>query len=127
MSYTRMPIVGAYFRPPAQLLLKSLAIGTPLTLIAEPDNAYDEFAVAVYLKSSDIPPSALGFLEQELPNVGLDLDTVLDQPEWHLGYVPKALAKQLREANVVPTDTVIPVSFTLSGEAPRVEFLSPVL
>lgn len=116
------PIVGAFYRPPAKALIDVLPIGTPLSLIAEPENAFDPFAVAVWLYSRDIPSGpAQETLRGTLPAFGIDLETVLAQDAWHLGYVPKEMAKALRESDTVPVDQPIEGSFSLSsGGAPRV-------
>jgi hypothetical protein len=128
MSYETLPIVGMFYRPPAQILVSSLAVGTPLVLFAEPDNPADPNAVAVWLKSSEIPDSAYAFLEENLPDAGFSLDGVLAQDMWQLGYVPKEIAKQLRENDIVPLSTAIDVTFTTNAKTqPRVRFPEPVL
>lgn len=122
LSMSTYPLVGAFYRPPAKALIDVLPIGTPLTLIAEPENQYDPNAVAVWLYSRDIPEGAAhDKLSETLPAFGTDLDTVLSQEAWHLGYIAKEMAKQLRENDVVPIDSPIEGSFSLSsGGAPRV-------
>jgi hypothetical protein len=109
------PIVGAFYRPPAKLICESLPVGTPLFLSAEPDNAYDPNAIAVWVLSEEIPPSAHLKLEVELPNFGLDLDTFLAADQWHLGYVPKELAKLLKQDGIVTNDSALVGHFTLSN------------
>ena len=37
MLYT-LPIVGAFYRPPAEAILKVLPVGAKLSLFAEPEN-----------------------------------------------------------------------------------------
>lgn len=85
-------LVGAHFRPPAKALLACLPAGHPLYLRPEPTNEFDENAVQVLLASSTIPTDE--FLRDELNNQlagqGFDLETVLAEPEWHLGYLPRA-------------------------------------
>ena len=132
MSYTRLPIVGMFYGPqrgsPSQALVNALAIGTPLYLLAEPDNPADPNAVAVYVRSADIPEGAYDALRESLPPFGFDLDQILDGEAWHLGYVPKNFAAQLRLANVVPDDTRVDVSFATGTDgSPRVAFEEPVL
>lgn len=116
------PLVGAFYRPPAKALIDVLPIGTPLTLIAEPENAYDPFAVAVWLYSRDIPEgNAHEKLRETLPPFGTDLETVLSQEVHHLGYIAKELARKLREEDTVPVDSPVEGTFSLSsGGAPRV-------
>ena len=126
--YHTLPIVGAFYRPPAQILLNSLAVDTPLFLCAEPDNPADPNAVAVWIVSSDIPASAHFKLEVELPNCGLTLDQVLETEQWHLGYVPAIIAKELRRQEVIKENEVLPVTFCLDDKSkPRVRFAEPVL
>jgi hypothetical protein len=128
MSYETLPIVGSFYRPPAKLLLENLAIGTPLTLLAEPENAYDPNAVAVWLRSADIPAGAYASLGEVLPNFGLTLDAVLEQEQWHMGYVPKEFAMALRHHAVVETSVPLAVTFAVNAKGyPRVRFQQPVL
>ena len=104
------PIVGAQFRPPAKALLAALPQGTPLRLQAEPDNEYDSLAVAVWLDSEAIPASCHEELKLHLAGYGFDLEQVLTQPSWHLGFIPANTNKKqghygaaIREA--MPKDT----------------------
>lgn len=128
MSTNTLPIVGAYFRPPAKILIESLAVGTPLYLLAEPDNHVDPNAVAVYVEASNIPETAHAFLEEILPQCGFTLDAVLGQETWHLGYIPKDFAKQLRESGTVPEGVPLDVTFATNVTgAPRVRFSANVL
>jgi len=121
MSTNTLPIVGAFYRPPAKALLDALPIGTPLYLLAEPDNQYDPNAVAVYLRSSDIPPQSQDKLMETLPPFGFDLETILLQDSWHLGYIPKEMAKVLRETGQILDEAPIDVSFSTSASgAPRI-------
>ena len=55
MTDLLVPLVGAYFRPPAQQLLRHLPSGTELVLEPEPENPHDPNAIAVYTRSSSIP------------------------------------------------------------------------
>jgi hypothetical protein len=122
MSNT-FPIVGMYYRPPAKALVETLAIGTPLCLIAEPDNAYDPNAIAVWLSSADLTKEAQEKLELTLPEYGYTLESLLAEEAWHLGYIPKEMAKKLREVEAVGPEEPVEVTFSLSaGGAPRVRF-----
>lgn len=128
MSYERMPIVGAFYRPPAKLLLEVLAVGTPLLLLAEPDNPADRNAVAVWIKTEDIPSTAYGTLEENLPQFGFDLQGVLNTPSWHLGYIPKNFAVQLKDAFVVVEGQELAGTFGTNPKGePRFIFPEPVL
>lgn len=120
------PIVGMFYRPPAKALMDVLRNGTPLTLIAEPDNDFDPNAIAVWLYSRDIPEGAAhAQLLETLPPFGFTLDKVLAEEAWQLGYVKKEMAKELREADLVPIDNPVEgvLVFSPSG-APMVR-LSP--
>jgi hypothetical protein len=128
MPYSTMPIVGARFRPPAQGLIAALAVGTKLTLWAEPDNAYDPNAVAVWLNSVDIPLRAHAALEEGLPSYGSSLDTVLSTEKWHLGYIPKELALLLKANGVIENEVPYEVEFSVATTgSPRVRFPVAVL
>lgn len=121
IKMSTFPIVGMFYHPPAKALVEVLPIGTPLTLIAEPDNAHDGNAVAVWLYSKDIPESSKEKLSELLLPYGLQIEDVLLEEMWHLGYVPREMAKQLREDDTVPVDNPVDGSFSLSsGGAPRV-------
>jgi hypothetical protein len=88
-------IVGAHFRPPAKALLACLPAAHPLFLRPEPQNEYDENAVQVLLRSTTLLPMLEDpFVKDELigqlAGQGFDLDSVLTEPEWPLGYLPRA-------------------------------------
>ena len=128
MSTNTLPIVGMFYRPPAKVLIENLAIGTPLFLLAEPDNQFDPNAVAVYLESHNIPEAAHASLEEALPAFGFSLDAVLGQDQWHLGYIPKDFAAQLRQTETVIPNLPVDVTFSTSANgSPRVRFTEPVL
>lgn len=123
MSTNTFPIVGMKFRPPALALVDALAVGTPLLLVAEPENAYDPNAIAVWLYAKDIPEGAKVKLEEDLPRFGTDLDTVMAAEQHHLGYIPKEMAAQLKECGAVTNDEPVSVTFSTSSTgAPRVRF-----
>jgi hypothetical protein len=127
----RFPIVGMFFgmqRPqasPSELLVKCLAINTPLMLCAEPYNPVDANAIAVRIATNHIPHSADEFLEAELPRYGMSLASLAEFDEWHLGYIPRNMTAKLRALVGIGYDEPIPARFTLSpsGE-PRVELVS---
>jgi len=123
MSQRTFPIVGAFYRPPAQTLLSVLPVGTPLTLMAEPDNPYDPNAISVWLKSKDIPISAHAELENTLLPFGFDLDQICSQEDWHIGYIPKEIAAVLRANGVIEPGNEVEVSFAVAPNgSPRVAF-----
>lgn len=126
MSRNTLPIVGMYYRPPAKALIAALPIGTRLYLIAEPENQYDKNAIAVYIHSSDIPVGSHATLEKTLPPFGYDLGRVLTQEAWHLGYIPKNFAAELRSSGAIEPDLPYEVAFSTSAAGePRVRREEP--
>ena len=115
-----------FYRPPAQAIIEILPIGCPLTLYAEPDNPADANAVAVYVKSADLPEAGYAQLDENARGFGHNHETILAQDEWHLGYVPKQFAKLMRESNAVMPSIPVPVTFSVSSTGgPRVRFEEP--
>lgn len=94
-------LVGMHFRPPAKLILETLKSGTPLQLVAEPDNEYDSNAIRVYVNLGEVPESQHARLEQELPGFGWDIETFWQRAETGealmLGYIAASKNKALRE------------------------------
>ncbi len=88
-------LVGMHFRPPAKIILGALPSGTTLYLKPEPENPYDENAVAVYVKSESIPEEQQTFISGALPGAGFTIEEVMAQPEWHLGYLAATGGKPL--------------------------------
>lgn len=120
-------IVGAHFRPPAKALLACLPAGHPLVLRPEPTNEYDENAVQVLLRSTTLAPLCEDpFFKEELfgqlTAQGFDVDSVLEEPEWHLGYLPRAAKgnKALEEWNVQVQQAIHEVC-TMPYDAPTRE------
>ena len=121
MTELRFPIVGMYYRPPAQALVNVLGIGTPLALRAEPDNEVHSNAVAVILKSADLNDEAIAALDGELANFGFTIKNILDQDEWQLGYVPRNMADDLRMSGRVEPGTDVIGEFRCAASgAPRI-------
>jgi hypothetical protein len=84
-----VPLVGAHFRPPAKVIIQSLPAGYTLELRPEPTNPYDANAVAVWFDASHLPDSAKEELESTLPGSGSNLEDLLEQRFWQLGYLAK--------------------------------------
>jgi hypothetical protein len=82
------PLVGTHFHPPAKAVLPLLASGTALTLLPEPTNEYDPFAVRVLVAPEAIAPQHHPDLELHLPGWGLELSEVLAAPIF-LGYIAR--------------------------------------
>ena len=83
------PLVGAHFRPPAKAIIQSLPASYPLELRPEPSNPYDSNAVAVWFDASGLSPDAKSELESTLPGNGSNLEDLLAQRFWQLGYIAK--------------------------------------
>ena len=103
-----LPIVGQRFRPPASELLNMLPGGHAIELLPEPDNPYDPNAVKVMIPFSEFANAALdeiyadpqdGWQNKELP--------------FHVGYIPKELAKMLVESGEFQTKGYL--AFDMSG------------
>jgi hypothetical protein len=88
------PLVGMHFRPPAKAILQSLPAFYPLELRPEPDNPYDPNAVAVWFDARHLSPEAKEELESTLPGQGQDLESLLSQRWWQIGYMARESAAQ---------------------------------
>ena len=91
-----LPIVGAHFRPPAKALIQSMPMAHPLELRPEPTNPYDSNAVAIWLDAHTLPDESLEELRHTLPGMGSDIDDLMSQRHWHIGYIPKTDAIHLQ-------------------------------
>jgi hypothetical protein len=118
------PIVGAFFRPPAKTILDILPIGTPLTLLAEPENEYDTNAIAIYIAFSVIntmSEESLGALDASLTSSGFNLARLEEMEHIHLGYIPKAIAARLKANGRIVDNTEVEGEFVCStAGAPKV-------
>lgn len=128
MPHTTLPIVGAFYRPPAQIILSSIPVGTKLGLLAEPDNEHDPNAIAVWIDPDEISDAARVSIEAALPETGLTWDDILNQGYWHLGYISRNFAAELKATRTVVNEEMFDVEFALSNDGkPRVKFPYPVL
>lgn len=84
-----VPLVGAHFRPPAKTIIQSLPAGYVLELRPEPTNPYDANAVAVWFDAKGLSQDAKDELENTLPGSGGNLEDLLEQRFWQLGYLAK--------------------------------------
>lgn len=95
-------LVGAFFRPPAKFLLEVLPAGSPLKLVPEPENPYDEHAIAVYGSAAEASLEALARIAGKLEGCGHGLpDDLEERAAWleterHLGYVAKEQTAGIR-------------------------------
>ena len=91
-----LPLVGAHFRPPAKALIQSMPMSHPLELRPEPTNPYDSNAIAIWLDAHTLPDDSLEELRHTLPGMGSDIDDLMAQRHWHIGYIPKTDAATLQ-------------------------------
>ncbi len=91
----KVPVVGMHFRPPAKAILQVLPMDHPLHVELEPENEYDRNAIKVMINSADIPKEAHSDLGTLAAGYGFDLDQILSQDSWHLGYVKATSAAEL--------------------------------
>ena len=70
-----IPLVGAWHRPPARQILAVLPSGAKLTLVAEPDNAYDPKAIQVLVSVyEELPLVQYPALRASLEGTGTELE-----------------------------------------------------
>jgi hypothetical protein len=117
------PIVGAHYRPPAKAILSAISPGTKLFLRAEPSNEYDINAIQVLIKPDEIQEEDYDNLNSELSGYGQDVGEILTQSEMYLGYIPKEIAKVLKESGIISNDVEYEGEYSLnfSGK-PMVSF-----
>lgn len=80
-----IPLVGMHFRPPAQQVLASLALGTEVLLYPEPDNQYDSNAVRVVVDLPNIDVKT-PILDAMLTGTGFRVSDIIMGP-LQLGYL----------------------------------------
>lgn len=100
-----LPIVGAHFRPPAKAIIAALPMGCPLTLVPEPSNPYDPNAIAVFVETGQIKSlseEAKANLLGLAAGMGHDWESLISPEAWHLGYIPKINAADIRMAEETP-------------------------
>ena len=92
------PLVGMFFRPPAQAIVENLPIGLPLNLNHEPYNPFDPNAIMVTIDLRLLPdqmnPKNWDSMNQTLALHGWDMDSLLSLCEnegyqFHLGYMAR--------------------------------------
>lgn len=97
MPSERFLIVGARFRPPAQDVLMALPAGADLILRRQPDNPYDENAVAVMVQLfSEIDGYYLDSISETVKGILDNHFTEEEKPTFlHLGFIPRERAAGL--------------------------------
>ena len=88
-NYFVIPLVGAFFRPPAKQLLSVLPAGAQLQLLSDPDNPWDPKAIMVLVDPrSEIPEESTAQLDLALSGTGWIAEEILASAEpQHLGYL----------------------------------------
>ncbi len=111
-------LVGSHYVPPAKIFLEHLRGGTPLTLVKEPENPYDDHAIKVLVRASEVPLSQHDEMRVKLPGMGFDWDEMLaeDQPV-PLGHLGASGAKPLLKARLVDDSLVGTLEFWPQDEA----------
>jgi hypothetical protein len=124
------PIVGMYYRPPAQALVDSLPVGTPMILRADPHGEVsgsahnDPTAICIVMRTEAVAAETLANAEfiAALSRYGTSIDDFLAEPEWHIGFVPKELAYEATNSGF-PAGVDIPGIFSVSANGkPRIRF-----
>ena len=118
-----LPIVGAHFRPPAKGILQALPLGHTMNLKAEPENPYDPNAIAVWVSSdslADLPQANRSTMATLCMGYGYDWETLMGEPAWHFGYVPRNFTS-LVHPRLVDGKLDLPLTSSSTG-APALEF-----
>lgn len=84
-------IVGAFYRPPAKVLLDFLAVGVAMRLIPDDQNEHDVNAMAVILPQAGLPVPSERLLEA-LTGHGIDGERYAEFEDVHVGYIPREVA-----------------------------------
>ena len=94
-----LPIVGMHFRPPAKAIIAVLPMECPLVLVPEPSNPYDPNAIAVFVETKELhnfSEAARANLIGLAAGMGHDWESLTSPEAWHLGYIPKVNAADIR-------------------------------
>lgn len=123
MTSYRYPIVGMFYRPPAQGFVDILFDGAKLHLVAEPDNQFDPNAIQVLLPVETIKQIDAAAADPILIGWGTSIAEASQRSDpIHLGYIPKQFAKALK-SSWFDNNLTIEASFSISSDGgPRVNF-----
>jgi len=113
------PLMGAFHRMkdinqpvPAVGILSVLPVNFPFYLQREPDNAFDENAVKVLLRTEDLEDSVdMEKLEEAIMPYGFSGAELYQEEFWHIGYISKEFAIHLTKL-LEPEDTDYSASLT---------------
>lgn len=126
MTSKTFPIRGAYHHPPANEILPRLSVGTPLYILAEPQNPYDVNAIQVWL-----PLDALKDDDSDMDSVLAGSGTSIaelkaEQTALMVGYIGKEFAAELRQDLDFALDPV-PATYSVgaNGKSHLVRFNAP--
>jgi len=118
-------IRGMFARPPAKLLVESLAAGVELKLVREASNAYDVNAVQCWMPLASLDAELVNpgeektekqaTFEMKLMGFGWDLERLRASPELKLGYVGKEWAAILAPLMDADAERVESATFCVSG------------
>jgi len=106
MKDQHFPIVGMFYRKPAQAIIDCIPIGTHIYAYAEPSNEVDPNAIAILIDSEHIPEQCHDSLDIKLANYGMEIGDIMGEPTWHLGYIPKGLAAMLKNSGDVQDNII---------------------
>jgi hypothetical protein len=95
-SVTIVPLMGAYYRPPAQSIISNLKGGSTLILEAEPTNEYDKNAIKVLVASDEIPKERDEALDLMAQGYGFSIQEIRSRDRWHLGYLARDSAEKIK-------------------------------
>jgi hypothetical protein len=99
------PLVGSFYRPPAQAICRLLPAGTGLSVLAETENAFDVNAIGVWLNAHEIPEASREAIDVVLATHGQNMaDALAQDSAWQLGYIKKEFAAILRREAIVTVD-----------------------
>ena len=120
MTVLTYPIVGAFYRKPADVLLNNLPIGAVLFLRRDPDNPVDVNAIAVWLPQNSFPNQNED-IEQAIQGRGWDVVEFYSWESFHVGFLPKEVAAKL--VSKIPVGKDIPGIFSVSPTGkPQIRF-----
>lgn len=113
------PLVGMHFRPPAKGVLAALPAGCQLSVVPEPDNAYDANALKVCVDLSTQPEAVLAEVSTQIAGYGYELTQINSAP-FHLGYIKATVAATVK---LPPEGTTGKLVFDMAGK-PEVQFIA---